>query len=167
MVALIRFPKVGPGVEQATVGQWRKAEGDIVEKGEALVEMITDKATFDLEAETEGVLLRIVAPEKSTIPVDYVLAVVGEPGETVPDVTAENERAIAAQKDTAAAAWTGPGRRPGHSDGRIRATPSARRLARQEGLSLEDLASSVGTVIKEEHVLAFLEQQRKDPGNRR
>ena len=148
MAALIRFPKVGANVTEGTVGAWRMSEGESVARGQALVELITSKATFEVESDTAGILKRILAPEKSIVPVGYVLAVVGELDETMPDADAENEKVMARFR---AAATTAEGKRASASN--VRATPGARRLARELGVDLGRVTPSAeGGVIKEEDV---------------
>lgn len=157
MAQTIRFPKVAPGVEEAMVGAWRKHVGERVEQGEALVEIVTDKATFDLEADASGVLLKIAAPEKSAVPVGYVLAVVGDEGEAPPEVEEENRRIMQDHAEKAAPAqWTPPSAGQARAGG-VKATPSARKLARQEGVELADVAARCGKkVVRDEDVLAYL-----------
>ena len=159
MAEVVRFPKVAPGVEEAMVGVWRKSEGEHVSVGEPLVEMITDKATFDLESDAEGVLLRIVAPPKSSVPVQYILGIVGEAGETAPDVAEENARLVEAHLAKATSAkWAAPGPGRAAAGHAARATPGARRAARKAGVSLEDVAKGLGKgVVKEDDVRRFLE----------
>lgn len=165
MAELIRFPKVAPGVEEAMVGVWRKGLGDFVARGEPLVEIITDKATFDLEAEAEGVLLCVAAPEKSTVPVGYALAAVGQPGEAPPDLEAENRQVMERfEAQSASAEWKPPapsaggGFAPQAPGEPVKATPGARRLARSEGVELAEVAKAKGGgVVREEDVRAFLE----------
>jgi pyruvate/2-oxoglutarate dehydrogenase complex dihydrolipoamide acyltransferase (E2) component len=155
MAFLARFPKVGPGVEEAMVGAWRKREGDRVVRGEGLVEIITDKATFDLPAEQDGVLLRVVAPEKSTIPVNYVVAIIGEAGEPTPDVSEENRLLVETRRREGRASWDA---REGDASVAAgpRATPSARRLARQLGVPIEAVAAAKGEgVVKDDDVRRF------------
>jgi len=182
----IRFPKIGANVEEGMVGTWHKAEGDVLKPSDPLVELITDKATFDLEAECAGVLRRILAPEKSTVPVAYILALVGEPGEDIPDVSAENARVMAAYRARAqtaasladsgsapqphaeaqpaagagAKASSGAQPKPAGSSmpARVRAMPAARRMARKAGIDIATLQPAPGRqVITEEDVKRFLE----------
>ncbi len=72
------------------VGPWAKAVGERVNPGDIIVELVTDKAAFELQAEEEGVLRAAAAPEKSTVPVGYVLAVIAKADEALPDIEAEN-----------------------------------------------------------------------------
>ena len=72
------------------VGSWSKTVGDRVNAGDIVVELITDKAAFELQAEEEGVLRIAAATEKSTVPVGYTLAVIAKADEELPDIEAEN-----------------------------------------------------------------------------
>ena len=157
MAVLVRLPKLAANVLEASVGPWRKNEGEAVRSGEPLVEIITSKATFDLECPADGVLLQRCAPEKSVVPVGYVLATIGQPRETAPDVVAENARVLAdfrahASIQVAAVPLAPPS---------VRATPGARRLAREHGLDLAQVPLAQGqTVLREEDVRAHLERKR-------
>ena len=88
----VALPKFDANIVQATLGAWHKSEGDRVDTGDVLVDVVTDKANFELTAEASGVLRRSLAPEKSEVPLGYVVALVGQPAEPIPDVSAENER---------------------------------------------------------------------------
>ena len=72
------------------VGPWAKTVGEPVNAGDIIVELVTDKAAFELQAEEEGVLRVAAAPEKSTVPVGYVLAVIAKADEAIQDYEAEN-----------------------------------------------------------------------------
>ena len=75
------LPRLGLTQEEGTVVRWLKAEGSRVAKGEPLFEVMTDKATLEVEAPASGVLLRILVAEGGTVPVATPIAVIGEPGE--------------------------------------------------------------------------------------
>ena len=154
MAALVRFPKLGANVVEGAVSAWRRREGDSVRKGDPLVEIVTSKATFDVESPADGVLRRILAPEKSNLPVGYVLALVGEPGEELPDVDGENGRLLAAFRAEALQRRSGEAE-PGATASRkkVRATPGARRLAIELGIDLGEISLPSGSgVIREEDV---------------
>ena len=85
MAVAIRMPQPGQMTEECTVLQWYKAEGDRVSRGDPLFEIETDKSNMEIEAFDEGVLLRIDAPEGATVPVDAVVAWIGEAGEAIPE----------------------------------------------------------------------------------
>jgi pyruvate dehydrogenase E2 component (dihydrolipoamide acetyltransferase) len=127
-------------MESGTIVKWLKAEGDPVEKGEPLYELDTDKVTQEVEAEASGLLLKI-AVQEGEVPVGQTIAVIGEAGEHVPEVAAEPEPEPAAepvlqQEDGR------PAEPVVSCGGRVKASPLARRIARERGV---DLASLRGT----------------------
>ncbi len=162
----VRFPKVDANVVEGQVGMWLKAEGDPVDKDEPLVELITDKANFELPAEQAGVLRRILAPEKSVVPVNYVIGLIGEADEAIPDVTAENEAIMAAHREAAAALQTPTAedaaqrKRPERK--KVRAKPAARRAAREAGIDLADVTPADGKIVTEEDVRAYLSRKESE-----
>ena len=92
----IRMPMPGQMTEECTVLQWFKAEGDTVSKGDPLFEIETDKSNMEIEAFDEGTLLRIDAPEGATVPVESIVAWIGQPGEDLPEREAVGAAAPAA-----------------------------------------------------------------------
>jgi pyruvate dehydrogenase E2 component (dihydrolipoamide acetyltransferase) len=132
-------------MESGTVTKWLKNEGDAVEKGEPLYEIDTDKVTQEVESDFAGVLLKIALREGEA-PVGQTIAFIGEAGEQVavsepePEPAAEPEKVSDATpvSDTPAAAPPAPAA----TNGRVKASPLARRLARERGI---DLASLQGT----------------------
>ena len=155
---LVRIPKASENLEAATIGKWLKAEGDAVAEGEPVVEVLTDKADFAIEAERAGQVRRIVAPEKSTVPVGYIIAVIADNSEPLPDIDAENRSICQA----AAAAPAKPDKtgtaRPALSGRKIAATPAARRIARERGVDLAAVAAALDKtgVLTAEDVEAYL-----------
>lgn len=177
MITKLKIPKPDANIEQASIGTWLKKEGDPVSKGEAVVEIITDKSTFELQSPRAGTLLRVLAPEKSTVPVGFVVALLGKPDDPLPDTDKENERLVAAWEK-------GGGRAPGPSSsgaekrasggaaagdaasgkealpqpGHVRSTPAARRMAKEHGIVLGEAAAFAdGGVVNELAVRRFLE----------
>lgn len=164
MIEKIVLPKFDTNITEATLGRWHKREGEAVGKDDVLVEVITDKANFELTAETSGTLRKILAPEKSQVPLGYVVALVGEAAEALPDVSAENEalmreyRASVTGKTVTAPAQAAPQAEAART-ARVRATPRARRLAREHGIDLADLHRAAGVeVVTEKEVLKFKSQ---------
>ena len=104
MATEIKMPQLGLTMEEGTVERWLKAEGDPVKAGEPLLEITTDKLTNQVEAEADGVLLKIVAPEGADVPVQGLLGWIGQPGEQVGAPAAP-----AAQPSAPAAAAPAPG----------------------------------------------------------
>jgi pyruvate dehydrogenase E2 component (dihydrolipoamide acetyltransferase) len=143
-------------MEAGTIVRWLKSEGDKVEKGEPLYELDTDKVTQEVEADASGVLLKILAGEGEEIEVGKRIAVIGEEGEEVsgeaevevdedeqeegsaaPAREEERERGREASREAEPAA-----QEPARTNGRIKASPLARRIARERGI---ELASLTGT----------------------
>ena len=147
----VKLPRLGQGMESGTIVKWLKSEGDRVEKGEPLYEVDTDKATQEVEAEASGVLLAI-AVASGEVPVGETIAVIGQPGEeavvsaTPPEAEAERapaaeaERAPAKQEVTFRAVVNGA--REKVTGGRVKASPLARRIARERGVELGELSGT-------------------------
>src|SRR5208337_4617132 len=86
MVKAVVMPKLGQSEETVTIVRWCKQVGDTVAKGDVLFEIETDKALLEVESFFAGTLLKIVAGEGVTVPVQSTVAFVGDPGEPVPEV---------------------------------------------------------------------------------
>lgn len=168
MITYVTVPQYFENMEEATIGAWLKKEGEAVNQGDALCELITEKTTFELEAEGEGVLRLILAPEKSIVPVGFTLAFIGAEGEALPDIEAENSALKELKKDVAdtnegtlkvpSLSVTPPAATsaPATTGSRVRATPAARRAARDKGINLEDVAARFpGKVLSEEDVANY------------
>ena len=142
----VKLPRLGQGMESGTIVKWLKGEGERVEKGEPLYELDTDKVTQEVEAEASGVLLKIAVSE-GEVPVGRTIAVIGEEGEEVPEVSAEEVEAPSPAEEEPKEAPS-PQREDGRPaeapqpTGRIKASPLARRIARDRGI---DLAALRGT----------------------
>jgi pyruvate dehydrogenase E2 component (dihydrolipoamide acetyltransferase) len=154
----VKLPRLGQGMESGTIVRWLKSEGESVSKGEPLFELDTDKVTQEVEAEADGVLLKIVLPEGEA-DVGTTVAVLGSEGEDVsqllaaaqsgnggaaPAPAAETEPEPAAQATRGDAVSQGAASAPAaRAEGeRVKASPLARRIARERGI---DLASLTGT----------------------
>lgn len=96
MATPILMPRPGQMTEECTVLQWLKAEGDPVHKGDILFEIETDKSSMEVESFDEGTLLRILVAEGQTVPVNTVVAWVGQAGEAIPDAPVPAMAAVAA-----------------------------------------------------------------------
>lgn len=161
MITRVVIEQFYENFEEATIGKWLKTEGDSVAKKESLVELITDKVTFEFESPAAGTLLRIVSPEKSVVPVGYVIAVLGDPDEEVPPVEAENEALLEKKRRQEAAEATPPIRLRTRSRSRVRATPKARRMAREAGVELEAVAKATGAAVVTEAAIERFLAERK------
>jgi pyruvate dehydrogenase E2 component (dihydrolipoamide acetyltransferase) len=140
----VKLPRLGQGMESGTIVRWLKSEGEQVAKGEPLYELDTDKVTQEVEAEASGVLLKIAIPE-GEVEVGRTIAFIGKEGESVAAVAAQESGArpqpLAESKQGAESRGPGPSvSQP--TNGRVKASPLARRLARERGI---DLGSIRGT----------------------
>ena len=178
MATEIKLPRLGQGMESGTIVKWLKSEGDKVEKGEPLYELDTDKVTQEVEADASGVLLKI-AISSGEVEVGKTIAVIGEQGE---EVAAEVEKpsgdgdgAQSVGEDAQEEGSSGrareqdreQGRRAsselseqvteirqpsGDNGGRVKASPLARRIARERGIDLSAVAGTgpEGRVVAED-----------------
>jgi pyruvate dehydrogenase E2 component (dihydrolipoamide acetyltransferase) len=155
MATEIKLPRLGQGMESGTIVRWLKAEGDSVKKREPLYELDTDKVTQEVESDLDGVLLKILVQE-GEVEVGSTIAMI-ENGEsssaTAEAPAAEAETAVAAEASGAsvgtAAAEPAPTKEAvpvaaeaKTAGGRIKASPLARRIARERGVDLTALAGT-------------------------
>lgn len=141
MATNVVMPQMGYDMREGTVVRWYKQEGDTVDRGEVIADIETDKATVEFEAYTGGVLGRIVAEAGIAVPVGELIAIITEPGESVPEVAAPAPAPApapaVAPASAPAAAEPAPAAAPAPSSGgEVRASPIARRLARERGIDL-------------------------------
>ena len=151
MATEVKLPRLGQGMESGTIVRWLKSEGEPVKKREPLYELDTDKVTQEVEAEADGVLLKIVVQE-GEVEVGKTVAVIGKEGEQVSDLPAadtgesSNGAGTVAKREPAEPAAEGrvepAAGRVVQPDGRVKASPLARRIAREKGI---DLATVTGT----------------------
>jgi len=149
------MPRLSDSMEEGTVLKWLKSVGDEVAVGDELVEIETDKANMVYEAPDPGTLVEIVAEEGATLAIGEVIARVGDAGE-VPSSNGDGAGAASEDGGAAPGAAEGGGATPpaattdGASPGRVKASPIARRIARDRGIDLAALAGSGpgGRVIK-------------------
>jgi pyruvate dehydrogenase E2 component (dihydrolipoamide acetyltransferase) len=95
------MPKAGMSMEEGTIVRWLKKEGEAVEKGEPLLEIITDKVNMEIEAEVSGILLKILCFEDEVVPVTQSIAFIGQPGEELPSEAEADDVIAALGKNTA------------------------------------------------------------------
>ena len=92
MATEVILPRLGQGMESGTIVRWLKSEGEPVAKGEPLFELDTDKVTQEVEAEANGVLLKIAVAE-GEVPVGQTVAYIGDKGEDIPETAPSAPRA--------------------------------------------------------------------------
>ncbi len=141
MATEVILPRLGQGMESGTIVRWLKSEGEPVAKGEPLFELDTDKVTQEVEAEAAGVLLKIAVPE-GEVPVGQTIAFIGAEGEDVPDIAAAAPPESGARHQTVVESEVVdevPGTSPQQTNGRLKASPLARRIARERGVELSGI----------------------------
>ncbi len=170
MATEVKLPRLGQGMESGTIVKWLKGEGEPVKKREPLYELDTDKVTQEVEAEADGVLLKIVI-DSGEVEVGKTIGFIGQEGEDVPSgngaapaaAEAESDEVAVEEQDEAqtegasapamddqrargqeAAAATAAAQAPAadRGDGRVKASPLARRLAREKGIDIATLQGS-------------------------
>ncbi len=169
MAEVVRMPKLSDTMEEGVVAEWHKKVGDTVESGELLAEIETDKATMEFESFQDGVLLHIGVEKGAAAPVDGVLAILGEKGEDVAAILKAEEAAGSAPESPAEEPETAsaPASQPApaeeksaptpapvqsNSNGRIKASPLAKKLAEDKGIDLGSVSGSGegGRIVKKD-----------------
>jgi pyruvate dehydrogenase E2 component (dihydrolipoamide acetyltransferase) len=161
MATDVLMPRLSDSMEEGTVLKWIVQPGGEVKRGEPLVEIETDKANMTYEADTDGVLIEVVAAEGETLPIGQVIARIGAAGEepvsseqgAVSRDEAPAEEAEPEPEPVAAAPETRdprPETPAGDGNGRVKASPVARRMAREMGVELAALEGSGpgGRIVK-------------------
>ena len=135
MADVVVMPKLGLTMETGTVNAWLVGEGEQVSVGMVIAEITTEKITYDLESEAEGVLLKIIVPEDGEVPVRTPIALIGQPGEDLSlyEASGAGEGARVDRAPPGAAAPPPVAARP---DTRIIASPAAKKLAYELGIDL-------------------------------
>ena len=176
MAEIVRMPKLSDTMEEGVVAEWHKKVGDEVESGELLAEIETDKATMEFESFQDGVLLYIGVDKGKAAPVDSVLCVLGEKGEDYKAILAEDAKSAPAPKKEEEKIEALAAKAPAHShvpaartlqpvaapvvvaapsnnsNGRLKASPLAKKLAKEKGINIGMVKGSGehGRVIKKD-----------------
>lgn len=141
MAQNIVMPKLAMGMNEGTVSNWRFASGDFVEKGAILLDLETEKVSYELEAYDSGYLRIMVEPGK-TVPVDTLIAYLAETPEELAALSGSTSSAIASAPTEASATVAGCGSSAATKNERIAASPLAKKLAEQNGVNLAALVGS-------------------------
>jgi len=179
MAEIVRMPKLSDTMTEGVVAEWHKKVGDKVKSGELLADIETDKATMEFESFQDGVLLYIGVEKGKGAPVDSILAILGKEGEDVSSIIEEEKKKDGSAKDQAPAEEkkaesktepvktetkteqapkaeakapvSAPERKETiTTDGRLKASPLAKKLAEEKGISLKRIKGSGdgGRVVK-------------------
>ena len=139
MAVEIIMPKLGVDMQEGEIIEWKKQEGDFVNEGDVILEMMSDKTSMELEAEESGVLLKIIHGNGATVPVTEVIAYLGAEGEVVETGTSSApvvEAAAAIEEVPASRTPVVVAPAAPQGAGKVRATPAARKLARELNIDL-------------------------------
>ena len=172
MAEIIRMPKMSDTMTEGVVVKWLVKEGDTVKSGDIIAEVETDKATMDFECYSKGTLLHIAAGEGQAVPVDGIVAIVGQPGEDFSALLSGGQATAAASNNAPAAepvnivaavtpvqsspaapvSNAAPVSAPANNTGRILASPLARKLAADKGIDLSMVNGSGenGRIVKQD-----------------
>lgn len=202
MAVKIEMPKLSDTMEEGVIAKWNVKEGDKVESGDVIAEVETDKATMEVEVFDSGTVLKIMVEEGASVPLGETMAVIGEEGEDISDITgsgdsssgeSDQEEEDTAEEDQEAKESeevtdeetdadagesedeseeeqakekkdkeeegqkrkTGKTKRPkssGSDNGRIKASPLARKMAEEEGIDISKVKGSgpEGRIIKKD-----------------
>lgn len=165
MEEVVLMPRLSDTMEEGVIAAWHKKPGDTVMKGEVLAEIETDKATMELESYKNGTLLYIGAQQGEKIPVNALLCIIGEKDKVDVDAIVKGLKGTAPGTKTTAAAMPAArevqpvtaaaqpvtGNPPAAaSNGRLKASPLAKKLAREKGIDLKNIHGSGdgGRIIK-------------------
>ncbi len=177
MAIKIEMPKLSDTMEEGVISKWNVSEGDKVEAGDIIAEVDTDKATMDVEVFDSGTVLKIMAEAGDSIPLGGIMAVIGEESEDISDLlegaegssdkAEEKEQAVEASSAKTESNDSGSGAfdpvfgdlenkqetkstASSSDNGRIKASPLARKIAEDKGLDLAAISGSGpdGRIIK-------------------
>ena len=145
------MPKLGITMESGIIEKWHKKEGDRVEKGEVLFEVMTDKVTIEVESYNSGILKKILKAEGEEVPVTEVIAYIGEEDEKVPLYKSDLKTA---ERSTT--------RKTEEAGGRLKISPLARKAAEEMGIDYKSgkvKGSGPGGRIVKEDIIAYSDQK--------
>ena len=149
MAEVIIMPKLGFNMDEGQLVKWCKEVGDAVSKGEVLFEINTDKTTMPVEATADGVLLKVLCAEGTTVPVFTPIAVIGGAGEDADAALAafggEAAPVSAVSPAVAGSPALAAASAPAVAAGDLKLTPKARKLIREEGIDPASLTGIQGT----------------------
>lgn len=159
MITKMLMPKIGDMMETGLVAKWLKKEGDAVKRGEALLEITTDKATLEVEVFVEGSLLKIMVAEGQEVPVGATLALIGDPSDKIPEDLGQVAGPAPVEQQSAPQETPGqvaaPEPQKVEKVGESKSSPRARRTAGERGVDLSGVqGTGPGGRIVERDVLA-------------
>lgn len=177
MAIVVDMPKLSDTMEEGVIAKWKVKEGDKVESGDIIAEVETDKATMDVEVFDSGTILKILANEGDSIPLGKKIAIIGDEGEDISALVSEEGGKTGRKESKGSSKEKAVSDTPGNKDsgksfdpifgglnnrqkeavkegveanGRIKASPLARKMAEEQGIDLSRVEGSGpnGRVIK-------------------
>ncbi len=166
--SVIKMPKMSDTMEEGVIASWLKKVGDKVQSGDILAEVETDKATMELESYEDGILLYTAVEAGKGVPVDGVIAVIGEKGadfESLVKAAGQPKKEEKKEEAPAPAAVSAPASKPAatpapspvaapstNSNGRIKASPLAKKIAEERGIDISAVSGSGdgGRIVKKD-----------------
>ena len=158
----VKVPELAESITEGTIAEWLKNVGDSVEKGEAILELETDKVNVEVVSEEEGVLQEQLASEGDTVEVGQVIATVGEgSGNASSSKEESSDQSQSANNDEANKESAQPKESQSNNEEktqsnpnnqRVNATPSARRHARENGVDLSTVSGKGNDVVRKDDV---------------
>ncbi|TVX83939.1 2-oxo acid dehydrogenase subunit E2 [Peribacillus simplex] len=167
MAEQVLMPKLGATMESGTILDWMKSEGDRVEKGEPILEIMTDKINLEVEATTSGILLKRLFDVDVEVPVLEVIAYIGEPGEKVEDIQSYQKNSVKIEGASepvveSTSSSTSLEKQMDITVNRPRRTPAARKLARENGINLHQIkGTGLNKRIHVKDVELFINSQQR------
>ncbi|MBI3831508.1 MAG: E3 binding domain-containing protein [Planctomycetes bacterium] len=163
----VEMPKANENMTEATLESWLVKEGQSVQEKQSLCTIITDKATFEMPAPCAGTVRKIYGAERSMLPVGYIMCSIGAPVEEISaEYETRNKQILEAHRGatTAASPMQAGAAAVASAAGAsvVRATPAARRLAKEAGVDLAEIAKALNLSgpVGEKDVKAFLEGKK-------
>jgi len=160
MAEIIRMPKMSDTMEEGIISSWLKKVGDKVNSGDILAEVETDKATMELESYDDGILLHIGVKNGESVPVNDIIAIIGEKGENIKEILKEEETKEEETKEEETKeeetkeeeTITIPEINDISKDKRLKASPLAKKIAEEKGINLTNIKGSGdgGRIIKKD-----------------
>ncbi|MCL4507088.1 MAG: 2-oxo acid dehydrogenase subunit E2 [Chloroflexi bacterium] len=158
MATNVIMPALGIAQETGKLLQWLKTEGQMVTKGEVLMVVETDKTTVEIEAGASGILSQVSAQVGQDVPVGQVIALIAEPGESLPIKTQPHVQTAPAESPILSSESP-------RGKGSVEASPLARRIAEENHIDLSKVKPGGGRIEKAD-VVAYIEKLIKMPGAR-
>ena len=162
----LKVPGIGESIQEATVGLWKKAEGDFVAVDEPLVEIESEKATLEVPSPSAGVLKKILRKQGDTVTIGEVLAEIDDAakpdGKAKPKANGEKAKPVAPAAAVASAAPTSPASAAAGADtSGVRGGPAARRMMAETGLTADEVkGSGRGGRIQTQDVVRALDDRK-------